>query len=206
MAEGSRRGAWGSRPDIMGVSRASVRGSAGARLPGITMKTEFTEVSETRKNLTFEVPTDVVDEAIERAARNYGRKARVPGFRPGKVPANVVKQRYKDQILSDVAQDLIPRVVNDALHERGLEPVATPDIRDVVLEHGRPLTFVADFETLPPIDPGEYSGLTVRKPPAVLEVGAVDQALERLRERAARWQPVEDRPSGGGDTLLLDLT
>jgi trigger factor len=170
------------------------------------MKTEFTEVSETRKNLSFEVPSDVVKAEIDRIAKGYSRTARVPGFRQGKVPAHVVKQRYKDQILYDVAQDLIPRVVNDALHERGLEPVATPDIRDVVIEEGQPLTFVADFETVPPIDPGEYAGLTVRKPPAVLEVGAVDQALERLQQRAARWQPVEDRPAAAGDTLLLDLT
>jgi trigger factor len=170
------------------------------------MKTEFTEVSETRKNLTFEVPSEMVTDAIERVAKNYSRMARVPGFRQGKVPATVVKQRYKDQILQDVAQDLIPRVVNEALHERGLNPVATPDIRDVVIEEGQPLTFVADFETLPAIDPGQYSGLTVRKPPAVLEVGAVDQALERLQQRAARWHAVEDRPAQPGDTLLMDLT
>ena len=171
-----------------------------------SMKIEFSEVSETRKNLTFEVPTDMVDAAIERVARDYSRSAKVPGFRQGKVPAAVVKQRFKEQILSDVVQDLIPRVVNEALQERGLDPVATPDIRDVVVEEGQPLTFVADFETLPPIDPGEYTGLTVRKPPAVLEVGAVDQALERLQQRAARWHAVEDRPAGPGDTLLMDLT
>ena len=160
------------------------------------MKTEFTEVSDTRKNLSFEIPPDVLDAEIDRVAQGYSRTARVPGFRPGKVPASVVKQRYADQILHDVAHDLIPRLVGDALRERGLEPVATPDIRDVVLEEGQPLTFVADFETLPPIDPGDYTGLTLRKPPAVLEVGAVDRALEQLRQRAARWHPVEDRPAG----------
>ncbi len=117
-------------------------------------------------------------------AKTYSRSARVPGFRPGKVPAGVVRQRYKEQILGDVAQDLIPRLVGDALRERGLEPVAAPDIKDVVLEEGRPLTFVADFETLPPIDPGEYTGLPLRRPPAVLEVGAVDRTLDQLRERA----------------------
>ncbi len=169
------------------------------------MKTEFTEVSDTRKNLSFEIPTDVLDAEIDRVARGYSRTARVPGFRPGKVPASVVKQRYREQILYDVAHDLIPRLVGDALRERGLEPVATPDIRDVVLEEGQPMTFVADFETVPPIDPGDYTGLTLRKPPAVLEVGAVDRALEQLRQRAARWHPVEDRPAGTGDTLLLDL-
>ena len=170
------------------------------------VKTEFTEVSETRKNLTFEIPSDVVDAEIDRVAKGYSRTVRVPGFRPGKVPAAVVRQRYKDQILYDVAHDLIPRLVGDALRERGLEPVATPDIKDVSIEEGQPLKFVADFETLPPIDPGEYTGVMLRKEPAVLEVGAVDQAIERLRQQAARWHPVEDRPAAAADTLLMDLT
>jgi trigger factor len=170
------------------------------------MKTEFTEVSETRKHLSFEVPPDVVEVEIDRVAHNYTRSARVPGFRPGKVPAKVVRQRYRDQILHDVAHDLIPRLVGDALRERGLEPVATPDIKDVVLEEGQPMTFQADFETLPEINPGEYTGLSLQKPPAVLEVGAVDRALEQLQQRHARWQPVEGRGAEAGDTLLLDLT
>jgi trigger factor len=138
-------------------------------------------------------------------AKRYSTSARVPGFRQGKVPPGVVRQRYKEQILSDVAHDLIPRVVNDALRERDLRPVVSPDIKDLVLEEGRPLTFTADFETLPPIDLGDYTGLTLSKPPAVLEVGAVDHALEHLQQRHARWTPVEDRPAAAGDTLLMDL-
>jgi len=142
----------------------------------IRMKSDLTDVSETRKNISFEIPPDVVEAEISRVAKGYSKSARVPGFRQGKVPANVVRQRYKDQILYDVAHDLIPRVVGTALKERGLEPIAAPDIRDVVLEEGQPLKFTADFETLPPIDPGDYTGITVRRPPAVLEVGAVDHA------------------------------
>lgn len=170
------------------------------------MKTEFTEVSETRKHLTFEVPPDEVEVEIDRVARNYTRTAKVPGFRPGKVPATVIRRRYKDQILHDVAHDLIPRLIGAALRERGLEPVATPDIKDVVLEEGQPLTFQAEFETLPAIEPGDYTGLSLQKPPAVLEVGAVDKALEQLQLQHARWQPVEGRTAESGDTLLLDLT
>jgi trigger factor len=170
------------------------------------MKTEFTEVSETRKHISFEVPPDVLEAEIARVAKGYGKSAKVPGFRPGKVPASVIRQRFRDQILYDVAHDLIPRLVGTELRERGLEPVATPDIRDVQIEEGQPLRFLADFETMPPIDPGEYTGLSLRRPPAVLEVGAVDKALEHLQQRAARWHPVEDRAAGIGDTLLLDLT
>ena len=170
------------------------------------MKTEFTEISETRKHLTFEVPPDIVDAEITRIAQGYSKHAKVPGFRQGKVPATVVRQRYRDQILHDVAHDLIPRMVGTELKTRGLVPVASPDIRDVVIEEGKPLTFVADFETMPEIDLGEYKGISLRKPPAVLEVGAVDRALEELRERAAKWKPIEDRPAETGDTVLVDLT
>jgi trigger factor len=170
------------------------------------MKTEFTEVNETRKQLSFEVPPEVVDAEIARVAKGYAKKAKVPGFRQGKVPSDVVRQRYKEQILYDVANDLIPRLVGDELKAREFDPIATPDIRDVEIEEGRPLKFIAEFETLPPIDPGDYKGISLRKPPAVLEVGAVDRALEHLRERAARWHPVEDRAAGAGDTLLADLT
>ncbi len=169
------------------------------------MKTELTEVSETQKHLTFEVPSDTVSTEIQRVAQDYGRKAKVPGFRQGKVPTTVIKQRYKDQILYDVANDLIPRLVDEALRERGLEPVSTPDIKDVVLEEGQPMKFLAEFETVPPIDPGDYTGISLSKPPAVLEVGAVDALLERLRERAVKWHPVEDRPAAAGDAVLMDL-
>src|SRR3954449_3011705 len=164
------------------------------------MKTEFIDVSDTQKNLVVEIPSTVVDAEIDRVARDYGKAARIPGFRPGKVPAKVVRQRFRDQILHDVAHDLIPRAVDDALRERGVEPVDTPDIRDVLVEEGQPLKFTANFETVPAFDPGDYASLQVRKPPVALEEDAVEQALERLRQRAARYEPVEARPVESGDT------
>src|SRR5437899_7568742 len=123
------------------------------------MKTELLDINETRKNLRVEIPHDVVDAVIDRIARDYSRKARIPGFRPGKAPARVIKQRFKDQILHDVANDLIPPAVDEALRERGVEAVDVPDIRDVTVEEGQPLTFTASFDTVPPIDPGDYSTL-----------------------------------------------
>jgi len=170
------------------------------------MKTEFVDVNDTRKNLVVEIPSEVVDAEIDRLARQYSRTARVPGFRPGKVPARLIKQRFREQILHDVAHDLIPRAVDDALRERGVEPVDTPDIRDVVVEEGRPLTFTASFETVPPIEPGDYEAIALRRPPVSIEEAEVERALEQLRQHAARHEPVEDRPIGTGDTVAVDLT
>lgn len=169
------------------------------------MKTEFVEVSETRKNLVVEIPSAVVDAEIERVAQDYSRAARIPGFRPGRVPPRLVKQRFRDQILHDVAHGLIPRAVDEALRERGIEPVDTPDIRDVLVEEGQPLKFTAAFETVPPIDPGDYQTIEARRPPVTVEDEAIDQALQRLRDRAARYEPVEGRSIEAGDTVVLDL-
>jgi trigger factor len=169
------------------------------------MKTEFVDVNETRKNVRVEIPSDVVDAEIDRIARDYSRKARIPGFRPGKAPARVIKQRFKDQILHDVAHDLIPRAVDDALRERGVEALDTPDVRDVTIDEGRPLTFTASFDTVPPFEPGEYSTIALRRPGGDVTDDAVNQAIGRLRERAARHDPVEGRGIVDGDTAVLDV-
>jgi trigger factor len=169
------------------------------------MKTEFVDVSETRKRLVVEIPSAVVDAEIERVTQTYSRAARIPGFRPGKVPTRLVKQRFRQQILHDVAHDLIPRAVDDALRARGVEPVDTPDIRDVVVDEGQPLKFTASFETVPPIDPGDYSSISLRRPPAVLEADAVERALTQLQNRMARYESVEERGIEMGDTVTVDL-
>lgn len=169
------------------------------------MKTEFTDVSETKKTLTIEIPTDIVDAEINKIAKDYSRQARIPGFRPGRVPATIVKQRFKDQILHDVMHGLIPRAVDEALQERGIEPIATPNIKDVVLEEGRPLTFTAAVETVPSFDPGDLSTLTASRPSATVTDEAVDEMLQRLRERSAKFEPVEGRAIAEGDTAVLDI-
>ena len=118
------------------------------------MKSEIVDVNETRRDLTIEVPSNVVDEAIGHAAAKLGRAAKIPGFRPGKVPVNVIRQRFKPQIMQDVAEHLVSKAVGDALVEKGVEPIETPDIKDLVLEEGKPLTFKATFDVVPGFDPG----------------------------------------------------
>src|SRR5204863_1602498 len=185
------------------LSRRSGPGREGG--PHFTMKTDFVDVNETRKNVRVEIPSSVVDAEIDRIAADYSRKVRVPGFRPGKAPARVIKQRYKDQILHDVAHDLIPRAVDDALREQGMEAVDTPDVRDVNIEEGRPLTFTASFDTVPSFDPGDLSTISLQRPAVAIDEEAVSGALQRLQDRAARHEPVEGRGVEHGDTVIVDL-
>ena len=169
------------------------------------MKTEFADLSETKKSVAVEIPSDVVDAQIDRVARSYSRQAKIPGFRPGKVPPALIKKRFREQILHDVAHDLIPRALDSALRERGLEPGDTPDVKDVILDEGRPLTFTAMFETLPPIDPGPLDTISLRRPAVTPETDAVDRTLSQMQTRAARFEPVEGRAIGEGDTATLDV-
>ena len=93
------------------------------------MKTEFVDVNETRKNLVVEIDSTTVDAGIDKIARDYGKAARIPGFRPGKVPSKVVRQRFRDQILHDVAHGLIPRAVDERCANAGSSRSTRPTSR-----------------------------------------------------------------------------
>jgi trigger factor len=169
------------------------------------MKSEFQDVSETQKKITIEIPSDIVDAEIDRVAKGYSKQARLPGFRPGKVPSNIIKQRFREQIHHDVMHDLIPRAVEEALQERGIEPVATPDIKDVSLREGEPLKFTADIETVPAFDPGDLSTISLRQESSTVTDDAIEKTLDRLRESAAKHETVEGRPIADSDTAVLNL-
>jgi len=169
------------------------------------MKTDLVDVSETRKDLRVEIPSDVVDAHIERVVHDYSRRARIPGFRPGKVPTRIIKQRFRGEILHDVLHELVPRAIDEALRDRGVEALDTPDVRDVAVDEGQPLSFTASFETVPAFDPGDFATISLHRPSSAVEDAAVDAALERLRNRAARFEPVEGRGVVEGDTVTVDL-
>ena len=158
------------------------------------MKTEFTDVSETQKTVTIEIESSIVDAEIDRVAKGY-KQVRVPGFRPGKVPATIIKRRFRDQILHEVMHGLIPRAVEEALQERGIEPIDTPNVRDVALEEGQPLRFTAAIETVPPVRPrglvhadrhADVTSPSPRTPSTRRSSGCANAPRSRNRSRADR--------------------
>ena len=125
------------------------------------MKVDYIEESAVRKALTFEVEAERVQAEIDTRARDLARKVKLPGFRPGKVPVEVVKRRFKDEILGEAAEAIVNKVVFDELDGRGLKPLAPPKVEEVKLEDGQPMTFKAVFETLPLIELPDWKGLHI---------------------------------------------
>jgi len=171
------------------------------------VKVDYIEESAVKKALTFEVEVERVQAEIDTRARDLARKAKLPGFRPGKVPVEVIKRRFRDEIMGEAAEAIVNKVVFDELDGRGLKPLAPPKVEEVKLEEGQPMTFKAVFETLPLIELPDWKGLRVSaKGPNVTDED-VDKEIDRVREEAARYDPVaEARPTQSGDYVLLDLT
>jgi len=170
------------------------------------VKVDYIEESPVRKALTFEVEPERVQQEIESRARELARKVKLPGFRPGKVPIEVVKKRFHSEILGEVAEAIVNKVVFDELDGRGLKPLAPPKVEEVKLDEGQPMSFKAVFETLPLIELPDWRGLRASaKAPNVTDED-VGKEIDRLREEAARYDAVEEaRPTQAGDYVLLDL-
>jgi trigger factor len=169
------------------------------------LKVDYIEETSVRKALAFELDKETVQAEIDNRAKSLAKKARLPGFRPGKTPPDVVKRRFKSEIYSEAAEALVNKVVFEELQGRGLKPLAPPQVDELKMEEGEPMTFKAVFEILPLVDLPEWKGLRVSVKGANVSDEDVDKQLDHLREEAARFDPVEDRPSKKGDHVVVDL-
>lgn len=167
------------------------------------MKVAVEQIEGCKRRLAVEAPADVVREEWERAYGRVQKQARLPGFRRGHVPRALVKVHFADDVRREVAEHLIPDIYRRALSEARLEPVDEPDLQEVKLEEGAPLSFVAVVEVKPAIALGEYTGVVVEHRPKPVTAEDVDAALEQTREQQAQFRAV-DRAAAPGDLLVVD--
>ena len=175
------------------------------------MKTELVDVSPTQKELKIEIDAADVRAEMERVTERYAAAVNVPGFRKGRAPNSVVKQRYKNEIRGEVVQNLVPQAINDAINESELNVIGEPDIHlsnDEALEKlgEQPLSIHAHVEVLPEVELGEYKNLEVARRTRPVTDETVAEMIENLREQSASLQPVEDRAAAGGDTVTVNFT
>lgn len=152
--------------------------------------------------LTVEVESERVEKAKEQAYRRLANRYVIPGFRKGKAPRAMV-ERYLGPaaILDEAMQQLVPAVCREVMSEQQLEPIAEPSVEVTGYE---PVTIQAVVPLPPRVELGDYRSIRVTPEPATVTSEQVDEALERLREQHATWEPV-DRPVELGDSVTLDL-
>ncbi|HSG40344.1 MAG TPA: trigger factor [Thermoanaerobaculia bacterium] len=163
------------------------------------------DVGPCRKQIKVEVPAPAVEAETQRVLREYSQKVRIPGFRQGKVPAELVRRRFAQDIEQEVKERLLPRYWKQAQAESSIEPLLPPEVDEVTdLLPGEPLTFVATVETRPTIELGDTQSFDLPDPevdPGTLEI---EETLENIRKQMSKWVPVE-RPASRGDLVALEV-
>jgi trigger factor len=161
------------------------------------------EAETCKQELVIEIPVDEVRKESESVTEQFRRAARIPGFRRGHAPPTLVRRHFRADIRNEVVQSLLPKFFENLVKEKKLAIVGRPHFEDLKFEEDQPLTCKATFEVLPPFELGEYKGLEVEEDSREVAEEDVDKAVEELRQRAATYEPVEDRPAADDDFVLV---
>ncbi len=161
--------------------------------------------SATKREIEVEIPAQEVTRQTEVLIQKYQKVARLPGFRVGHVPASIIKQRFSEEIKTDVVEALVPRYFNQETERLGMHPVSQPRVTDLHVHDGEPLRFKAAFEILPDVKAEGYKELRADKPVITVTDEDVEQAIADLQERAAKFDPVEGRALAEGDFAQVSL-
>lgn len=155
--------------------------------------------TNTQREIQVEIPADIVSRETDAVVIKFQKLAKLPGFRQGKVPATVVKNRFAEDIKSEVVESLIPRYFRQETEKQNLHPVSQPRVTDLHINEGEPLRFKASFEVLPEFDITGYQDIQVEKPDTSVSEEEVEKTLQQLREQNASFNAIQDRSLQDGD-------
>ncbi len=168
------------------------------------MKSTVTTLSPSKKDIEFELGADEVAPVFEKSVDDYARRVKLPGFREGKAPRDMIKRMFPDELRSALIDEIAPKALADELRAHAIDPVSVPVIHDIAFEEGGPLRFKAYVETWPEFDLPAYRKIKVDKVEAKVEDAEVEQMLEELRQKAAEYVPVEGRGVADGDYVVVE--
>jgi trigger factor len=152
-----------------------------------------------KREISVEIPADEVSRETEFLVQKYQKVARLPGFRAGHVPPSIIRQRFKEDLKSDVVEALVPRYFRKEAEKLGMIPVSQPRVTDLHIHDGEPLRFKASFEIMPEIIVAGYKELRADHPAIVVKDEEVEEALNGVREQHATYTSIEGRPLADGD-------
>ena len=156
------------------------------------------------RRMRVELPLEPIQQQVESRLKNVGRTAKIKGFRPGKVPAKVVKQRYGKQVREEVLGEILQKSYSDAVMQQNLHPVGGPKI-ETQDEDGKTFAYVATFEIMPDVALKDLDKIKIEKPDVQISDDDVDDMLTNLRMQKSTWETVE-RKSKDGDRVIVDFS
>jgi len=163
---------------------------------------------ETREGLErrikVQIPADRIEDEVNSRLQRVGRTAKLKGFRPGKIPAKVIRQHYGGQIRQEVLQAIVESSYSEAITQEKLRPAAVPTIEPENAGAGDDFTYTATFEIYPDVKLAGLDGLKVERPQTEIEAADLDEMIETLRKQRATWSPVE-RSAAEGDRVTVDF-
>ena len=167
----------------------------------------FEDISPIQKLVEVEIPADLITREANKVTNEFGRQASVPGFRPGKIPMSVVRNRFAKEIQDEVVSRVLGQSFREVVQEKGLEPVGEPKLEhlDPFID-GAPMKYKARFEVKPHIELGQYRGLEVEDPKIEISETDVEAMVERLRLSVSHLRPVVDRGAEDGDVAMIEIT
>lgn len=174
------------------------------------MKSEVKEISATQREIHIEIDGESLKQAYGLVSQKYAKKANIPGFRKGYAPLDVVRLRYKEEIKSEVLQQVIPLKVSEAIQEHKLQPLVEPQlhidkIEEIKVNGSAPIQVHAHIEVMPEIPLPEYKGIEITRRVKPVEESEIDDLIKHRLDQEAALIPVEGRVSEMGDTVITDL-
>lgn len=164
------------------------------------MKTEVKKIDQHKRELTIQVEGDMVRQKFDEVYKRINKEAKVPGFRPGNVPRDILEKRYSAMAQQEILKELVPEAYSQALTETNLEPVTGPQISQVNLGKDS-LRFKANFEVKPKIDLKNYKGLRVEYKPIQVSKDEISQAIDKLKQNFTQFSDEECAHSLGYPNL-----
>ena len=171
------------------------------------MLLNYEDLTPVKKSVEVEIPADLIVNEAKRVTTEFTRQAKLPGFRPGKVPPSVVRTRFAKEIQDEVMSRLLSRSFRDAISEKGVEPVGDPQLEhiDPFIE-GAPVKYKAQFEVKPRIDLRDYRSIEIDDPKIEVTDADVDKMIEHLRDQSSAYRVENDRGLQNDDIAMIDIT
>ncbi|KAA0258635.1 trigger factor [Deferribacter autotrophicus] len=169
------------------------------------MKVEVKNAEKSQKELSIEIPVEKYNEAFEAEYRKIAPTVNIPGFRKGKAPKSVVLKQFKHRISVNALEKVINESIVQALSEHKINPLNSPDVRDVNFEEGEPITFKVYVDVFPEYDVEKYEGYEFVKEKDEVADEDVDKVLEKLRMQNISYEPADDAEVQDGDMVVIDF-